>query len=138
MMRTQLGIDETTLARFCAKNHIRRLALFGSTLRGQDRPDSDVDLLVEFDPEHVPGLFALADMEAEQGILSGGGLGNTGEVGECMWPPESKNAPRPKCTGDCPLSTWPTFQVAFSDFGGHSGTEFQVGATAASAQNALH
>lgn len=71
-MRTQLGIDQTTLARFCAKNHIRRLALFGSTLRGQERPDSDVDLLVEFDPEHVPGLFALADMEAELAELLGG------------------------------------------------------------------
>lgn len=65
-------LDEATLARFCARHHIRRLALFGSVLKGVDRPDSDVDLLVEFEPGQEPGLLALADMEAELSALLGG------------------------------------------------------------------
>jgi hypothetical protein len=48
------------------------LALFGSTLRGTDRPDSDVDLLVEFEPGHKPGLLALAGIEAELSVLAAG------------------------------------------------------------------
>lgn len=44
------------LADFCKKHHIRRMAFFGSVLREDFRPDSDVDVLVEFEPGHVPGL----------------------------------------------------------------------------------
>lgn len=57
----RIAIDKEILARFCQRNHIRRLALFGSVLRDDFRPDSDVDVLVEFEPGHVPGLrfFAL-------------------------------------------------------------------------------
>jgi len=54
------------------RHHIRRLALFGSVLKGVDRPDSDVDLLVEFEPGQEPGLLALADMEAALSALLGG------------------------------------------------------------------
>ncbi len=67
-----LAISEEQLARFCRKQHIRRLSLFGSTLVGTARPDSDVDLLVEFEPGQEPGLLGLASMEAELGTLLGG------------------------------------------------------------------
>lgn len=70
-MRGTLRIDESTLARFCERNHIRRLSLFGSQLKGTARPDSDIDLLVEFDPEHMPGLLGVAAMEIELGRLLG-------------------------------------------------------------------
>lgn len=71
-VNARLMLDEATLARFCARHHIRRLALFGSVLKGVDRPDSDVDLLVEFEPGQEPGLLALADMEAELSAALGG------------------------------------------------------------------
>jgi len=51
-----IPLDQARIAEFCRKRHIRRLALFGSVLRDDFGPDSDVDVLVEFDPEHVPGL----------------------------------------------------------------------------------
>ena len=44
------------MAAFCQRHHIRRLALFGSALRDDFRPDSDVDVLVEFEPGHTPGF----------------------------------------------------------------------------------
>ena len=50
---------------FCRNNHIRKMSLFGSALRGELRPDSDIDLLVEFEKSHVPGLITLAGMEIE-------------------------------------------------------------------------
>jgi len=46
-------IPKDKLAKFCRKHHIRKLSLFGSALRGQLHPDSDIDLLVEFEPGHV-------------------------------------------------------------------------------------
>jgi predicted nucleotidyltransferase len=67
-----LAIAEEQLARFCRKRHIRRLALFGSTLRGTARPDSDIDLLVEFEPGQEPGLLELVSMEAELATMLGG------------------------------------------------------------------
>lgn len=51
-----LEIDREALERVCRKHHIRRLALFGSALRDDFGPESDVDVLVEFESEHVPGL----------------------------------------------------------------------------------
>ena len=57
---------------FCQRHHIRRLAFFGSVTRADFRPDSDVDVLVEFEPEHVPGFFALGRMQAELSQLLGG------------------------------------------------------------------
>ena len=56
MERSRIAIDREKLAEFCRRNHIRKLALFGSVLRENFRPDSDVDVLVEFEPGHVPGL----------------------------------------------------------------------------------
>src|SRR3979490_1713472 len=60
----QLLIDDQALAAFCERNHIRRLALFGSVLGSDFRPDSDVDILVEFEPGHLPG-FAFAGLQDE-------------------------------------------------------------------------
>jgi hypothetical protein len=64
--------DDGSLAQLCRRRHIRRLSLFGSVLKGTERPDSDVDFLVEFLPGKEPGLLGLADIEAELSMLLGG------------------------------------------------------------------
>lgn len=69
-MRENLNIDKTKIKAFCRKHHIRRLGLFGSVLRDDFSPESDVDVLVEFEPGHVPGL-AFFGMEAELSELIG-------------------------------------------------------------------
>jgi predicted nucleotidyltransferase len=56
MAGMQIKVPRKQLAEFCRKNHIRRMAFFGSVLREDFRPDSDIDVLVEFEPGHVPGL----------------------------------------------------------------------------------
>ena len=67
----QIRIDDQVLSAFCQRHHIRRLALFGSVLRPQDfRADSDLDVLVEFEPGHVPGLKFFA-LEGELSELLG-------------------------------------------------------------------
>ncbi len=67
----RLPLDHETLAALCRRHHIRRLSLFGSMLRGEGQPDSDVDLLVEFEPGKAPGLLGLAGIEAELSALLG-------------------------------------------------------------------
>jgi predicted nucleotidyltransferase len=67
-----LAITQEKLTQFCQEQHIRRLSLFGSTLKGTARPDSDIDLLVEFEPGSEPGLLGLASMEAQLAVLLGG------------------------------------------------------------------
>ncbi len=69
-MPTQLDIPKHRIEAFCRRHHIRRLALFGSAARGQARPDSDLDVLVEFEPDHVPGL-AFFTMQNELSELLG-------------------------------------------------------------------
>ncbi|MBI3020557.1 MAG: nucleotidyltransferase family protein [Candidatus Omnitrophica bacterium] len=64
-MSTKLAIDRTQIADFCRRHHIRKLALFGSILRDDFRPDSDVDVLVEFEPGASAGFLRLAAMEEE-------------------------------------------------------------------------
>ena len=59
------------LARFCNQHHIKKLSIFGSALRDEMSPDSDVDLLVEFVPGHVPGLMTLAGIEIELSKIVG-------------------------------------------------------------------
>jgi uncharacterized protein len=66
-----LVYDKDALAQLCLSHRIRRLALFGSVLKGTDRPDSDVDFLVEFEPDAVPGLLGLAEIETELSGLLG-------------------------------------------------------------------
>ncbi len=53
------------LVEFCKKNYIRKLSIFGSAISGQLGPDSDIDLLVEFEEGHTPGLFSIIRMEME-------------------------------------------------------------------------
>jgi len=64
-------IDEGRLRAFCLMHGIRRLRLFGSALRGELRADSDIDLLVEFQPGHTPGLLGIAALELELGEMFG-------------------------------------------------------------------
>ncbi|MDO9458877.1 MAG: nucleotidyltransferase family protein [Alphaproteobacteria bacterium] len=68
-MRQYLFPEREALAGLCQRHHIRRLALFGSTLKGTNRPDSDVDLLVDFEPGKEPGLLRLAGIEMELSSL---------------------------------------------------------------------
>jgi predicted nucleotidyltransferase len=70
-MTLHLDVDRRAIAAFCRRHHIRRLAVFGSALRDDFRPDSDIDLLVEFEPEHTPGLIGLGAIEQELGRLLG-------------------------------------------------------------------
>ncbi len=63
MTQPHIKVPKDQLAEFCKRHHVRRLALFGSVLRDDFGPDSDVDVLVEFEPGHTPGLafFAMQD-----------------------------------------------------------------------------
>jgi hypothetical protein len=63
MNRSHISVPKDVFSEFCRRHHIRRLAFFGSVVRADFRPDSDVDVLVEFEPGHVPGLafFAIED-----------------------------------------------------------------------------
>lgn len=68
----RLALSAAQIRAFCQKHYIRRLAFFGSVLRDDFGPSSDVDVLVEFEPQHVPGLLKLAAMERELSALIGG------------------------------------------------------------------
>jgi predicted nucleotidyltransferase len=61
----RLPIEASRLATFCEANGIRRLSLFGSQLHGTAKPESDIDLLVEFYPDRVPGFFGISRMKHE-------------------------------------------------------------------------
>ena len=67
-----IDVPHARIAEFCRKHGIRRLAVFGSALRDDFGPDSDIDLLVEFEPERIPTLFDIAGMEQELSALFGG------------------------------------------------------------------
>jgi predicted nucleotidyltransferase len=64
-------IPRAAIAAFCERNHMRKLSLFGSVLTNRFRDDSDVDMLVEFEPGHVPGYFGLVGMEMELSDIVG-------------------------------------------------------------------
>ncbi len=66
----QIDVPHERIAEFCRRHHIRTFALFGSVLREDFRPDSDVDVLVEFEPGHSPGL-EFFDMQDELAALFG-------------------------------------------------------------------
>lgn len=70
-MRARINIQKDKIAAFCRRNHIRRLAFFGSVLREDFGPESDVDVLVEFEPGARVGLITLAGMEIELSRLLG-------------------------------------------------------------------
>jgi len=66
-MSPRITIPQDAVADFCRRHHMRRLAVFGSVLRNDFRPESDVDVLVEFEEGHTPGLdfFAMQDELSE-------------------------------------------------------------------------
>jgi uncharacterized protein len=68
-MRARIAVDREEIASFCRRNHICRLALFGSVLRDDFGPDSDIDVLVEFEPGHVPGLAFIRLEQELSGLL---------------------------------------------------------------------
>ena len=70
-MRVKIEVPTEEIAAFCRRNHIRRLAFFGSVLRDDFTPESDVDVLVEFEPDARVGLITLAGMEIELTRLLG-------------------------------------------------------------------
>ena len=72
MRKSPIKISRLKIAEFCRRNHIRRLALFGSVLRDDFTQDSDIDMLVEFYPAHVPGFFDLVRMEEKLSSLFNG------------------------------------------------------------------
>ena len=72
MKRLNVKVPQAELSSFCRRNHIRRLAFFGSVLRADFHPDSDIDVLVEFEPEHVPGFLQLSRMTRELSHLFAG------------------------------------------------------------------
>ena len=71
-MNAAINIPSEQLADFCERHQIQQLALFGSVLRDDFRPDSDVDILVEFAPGKAPDFFRLYDIEQELSALLGG------------------------------------------------------------------
>jgi len=71
-MNPQLSIPKDELAVFCRAHGIRRLAIFGSALRADFGAESDIDVLVEFAPDRIPGLLGVAGMEIELSALFGG------------------------------------------------------------------
>lgn len=66
-----ITIPDAAITAFCRRNHIRRLALFGSVLRDDFTPTSDIDVLVEFDPGQIPGLIKFVGMQAELSAILG-------------------------------------------------------------------
>ncbi len=66
-----IEVPKETIAEFCRRHHIRKLAFFGSVLRDDFRPDSDLDVLVEFEPGHTVGLLSMAGLELELSAILG-------------------------------------------------------------------
>ena len=70
-MNAKIHIPGKTLKDFCQRNRIRRLSLFGSVLRDDFTSESDVDMVVEFEPDARVGMITLAGMEIELGRIVG-------------------------------------------------------------------
>lgn len=68
----KITFDREKIAAFCRQYHVRRLALFGSALREDFGPESDIDVLVEFEPGHTPGLLGIVRLERELSAIFGG------------------------------------------------------------------
>lgn len=67
----RINIPERKIKEFCRNNHIQALALFGSVLTERFRSTSDVDVLVQFEAQHVPGLIRISELELELGEIFG-------------------------------------------------------------------
>ncbi len=70
-MGSRIKIDRDQVTAFCRRHHVRRLSLFGSVLREDFRPDSDVDVLVQFEPNYRIGFLGMAGMEIELSEILG-------------------------------------------------------------------
>ena len=71
MSEVRISIPKDKIADFCKQNQVRRLSLFGSILREDFGPDSDIDILVEFEPGTRVGLIRLSSLEIELGTIIG-------------------------------------------------------------------
>jgi len=80
MVVANIEIPEKRIAEFCRRNHIRKLSLFGSVLREDFGPDSDIDVLVEFEPGHTPGL-SFFTLQAELAEI----LGRSVDLNTIQW-----------------------------------------------------
>jgi uncharacterized protein len=69
-MKKRMLLPHKEIEAFCRRNHVKRLSVFGSTIHGDARPDSDIDILVEFEEGHTPG-FAFFDLEEELSRMLG-------------------------------------------------------------------
>ena len=70
-MNPKVSIPREQLESFCLSRGIKRLSIFGSALRSDFGPDSDVDVLIEFEPDRIPGLLGVAGMELELSEMFG-------------------------------------------------------------------
>ncbi len=70
-MNAAITVPREALAAVCREHGIRWLAVYGSALRGDFRPDSDVDVLVEFETDRTPGLFGMARIERQLSAVLG-------------------------------------------------------------------
>ena len=68
-MTERFSVPKPKITDFCRRHHIRRLSLFGSVLRDDFGPDSDVDVLVEFDPGHTPGFEFISLQDELTGVI---------------------------------------------------------------------
>lgn len=69
-MALAIPIDRDRLADFCRRHHIRKLSVFGSVVRDDFGPDSDIDVLYQFEPDHIPG-WDIVTIEEELSVLLG-------------------------------------------------------------------
>lgn len=69
--KSHIALPKGKIAEFCKRHHIRKMSLFGSYLHDDFGPESDIDLLVEFELNHVPGLITLSGLEVELSDLIG-------------------------------------------------------------------
>ncbi len=72
LLRRRLKINQPELTGFCRLNHVQKLSLYGSVLRADFKPESDIDVLVEFQPGKTPGFLKMAGMEEELSNMIGG------------------------------------------------------------------
>jgi len=71
-MNAGITVDMSKIEEFCHRRSVRRLAVYGSMVRGDPRPESDVDVLVMFQPGRTPGFFTIFEMEEELSGYFGG------------------------------------------------------------------
>jgi len=71
-MNKEIIIQKDKVTEFCKKHHIQQLAIYGSALRDDFKPESDIDMLIDFDPKHIPSFFKLFEMESELSNIFGG------------------------------------------------------------------